>query len=267
MTEPILRPDDLEAWDILQRQASVHARTAAHGRRVDRARRVIDEAPASADPWCAMWSGGKDSTVMVHLLRGRGVLCISEKDDLDYPGEREYVERIAMSLELDLRIVEPPVSAAEVYRREAATLGPSDDIHGRAAALSKECFYSVVEAAALPFAGIFLGLRSQESRYRAVNRATRGTLYRRASGQWTATPLADWSGIDVYAYAVAHDLPLFDVYRCLGLLHRAEPWTLRKSWWVPGASARFGGVVWLRRYYPSLYRRLCEWSPWARVLG
>lgn len=79
--------------------------------------------------------------------------------------------------------------------------------------------------------------------------------------QWISTPLADWRGIDVYAYAVSRGIELLPMYRCVGLMHDEDPWNIRKSWWVPGSHARWGGIAWLRRYYPSLYARLCRMLP------
>lgn len=112
--------------------------------------------------------------------------------------------------------------------------------------------------------GIFLGLRQEESRGRRMNRVTRGTLYRKASGQYVATPIVDWSGLDVMAYMASRDIEPLSVYRCVAFMHADEPWRVRKSWWIPGASTRFGGIAWLRRYYPSLFARLCELLPDAR---
>jgi hypothetical protein len=98
-------------------------------------------------------------------------------------------------------------------------------------------------------------------------RQTRGLVYelRGRSGQVRANPLGDWNGLDVYAYAVSRGIELLPLYRCLGLMHAAEPWTLRKSWWLPGAGAARGQVVWLERYYPSLFRRLVSWLPGATL--
>lgn len=62
-------------------------------------------------------------------------------------------------------------------------------------------------------------------------------------------------------------IELLPLYRCIGLMHRDEPWRLRKSWWLPGAGAARGQVVWLRRYYPSLYSRLVSWIEGATLFG
>jgi|GEM_PF-7094146 len=269
MTEPVLRDDDRAAWATLEKTARVHAQTLAHRRAVEIARSLICRALALEQPdrWCAMWSGGKDSTVMVHLLRGLGVPVASEKDDLDYPGEREYVERLAREWGLVLTVLVPEVSPLGWIAEHRNEIEPGGDIHSRTAELSKQCFYSVVEAHTKSAAGIFLGLRAQESRGRAMNRATRGSLYKREGGQLVCSPLSDWSGLDVFAYAFTQEIELLPVYRCIGLQNIAEPWRVRKSWWLPGESARFGGVIWLRRYWPSLHSRMVAMLPGAARLS
>lgn len=281
MTEPRLRPDDLRLWDGWCRTARLHTRTLAHRRAVEQAQRVIEAAAGVAPTSCYMLSGGKDSSVLVHLAGvtvGLRLPVLSEKDDLDFPGERAHVEALMAAWNLELRVLEPDLSPAAWMAAHAADLAPGADLHGRAAALSKACFYELVERAAAPFAGIFLGLRAEESRSRALDQATHFHvdhhgrrlygLYRRraggAPGQWRACPLHGWQGIDVYAYAEAHGVPLLPLYRCIAFMHAREPWRVRKSWWVPGASSRHGGTAWLAHYYPSLFAQLRRWVPAAQ---
>ena len=265
--EPRLSAADLSCWQSWQATVAIHARTRLHAHRVDSARRVIcDLLDQDSNP-AIMWSGGKDSTAMAHLALGVDprFKLMSEKDDLDYPGEREYVEGLASAWGAHLTVLVPDVSPAQWMAEHAREIAIGGDVHGRAAGLSKACFYSVVELATMGRA-IMLGLRSEESAARRVNRATRGRLYR-ARDQWVATPLADWTGLDVYTYLQAHDIEPLPLYRCIALMHSREPWRLRKSWWVQGAAGSMGGVMWLRHYYPSLYAKLVEWSPRTQSLG
>ena len=266
LSEPVLREDDLAAWDNWQRAAGVHAGTAAHRRHVASALRVVERCMRETPNAMVSWSGGKDSTVMTHLVCvrfGAPVDVVSEKDDLDYPGEEDYVRSLGRSWGLRLNVIRPPVSPMEWIASNRAEMHPGDEIHSRAAGLSKACFYGVMEAANEPYDAVMLGLRSEESASRRQLRAGKGRYYRLKSGKARALPIADWSGIDVYAYAQANGIELLPVYRCLGLMHADEPYRLRKSWWLPGGSARFGQTVWLRRYYPSLFRQLCAWMPQA----
>jgi len=268
MTEPILDAHDVEVFDAWLAQASVWAQTRVYKARVDKAKRVVDQCLSLVPDSVCMWSGGKDSTAMTHLVSmiHPGIPVVTEKDDLDFPGERAYVERVLSMFGWNVRIISPEVSPQDWIMKHAPGLTSEDDFHSRSAALSKECFYRLVEEASRKYQAIFLGLRQEESRGRALNRACRGVLYQKSNGQYTCTPIADWRGIDVYAYLVSNGIPLLDVYRCVGFMHADEPFRIRKSWWIPGQSGRYGGVAWLRRYWPSLYYQLCEWMPDARRL-
>lgn len=279
--EPRLRSEDHRAWDTWRRTAALHGLTAAHRRVVDNAKRVIDIALKQAPNSSVMWSCGKDSTVMTHLIRvemGIKLPVFSEKDDLDYPGEREYAASLAAGWDLDLRILTPDVSPSQWLTEHAHELEVCADFHSRAAGLSRACFYDVVEKANAGFDGLFLGLRQEESAGRSVDRATHYAtingrlvldLYQRRGGanpgQWRGTPLGGWKGIDVYAYAETHGIELLPLYRCIAFMHSREPWRIRKSWWIPGASSRMGGAAWLVHYYPSLFAKLRGWFPAADV--
>jgi len=200
------------------------------------------------------------------------VSLVSEKDDLDYPGERDYVEGLAEHWSAQLEVITPQISPCDWIDQNAHLLNADDDFHSRAAELSKACFYGLVEEANAGRDAVFLGLRKGESRGRMMNRITRGLLYRKRPTEWNpsgltvCTPLGDWSGLDVYAYLARYAIDPLPVYRCVWLNHREEPWRVRKSWWIPGADSRWGGIAWLRHYWPSLYQRLLDWWPMARRL-
>lgn len=269
MIEPILTDDDHRAWETWMRTAREHAKTRAYARRVDVARSVASNELERATSPCIMWSGGKDSTAMTHLIRvglGANVPAISEKDDLDYPGEREYVERLATAWDLRLTILTPAISPRAYLAEHAHELRAWDDVHSRRAGLSAAVFYDEVERASAPHDMIFLGLRKHESRHRMMNRNVYGLAYTKRDGKRVAQPIGDWSGLDVMAYMRAHDIDALPVYRCIGFMHANDPWRVRKSWWVPGKSSSKGGIAWLQRYYPSLYAQLRAWMPTAEML-
>lgn len=253
------------------RAAGVHAKTNSHAKRVDSSKFVVDRCIQSAERVAVSWSAGKDSTVMTHLVRvemGCDVTAVSEKDDLDFPGEDAYVRDLAAAWGLRLRVVRPDISPSAWVAEHAGAMHVGDDIHARSAGLSKVCFYRVMESADRDFDAVMLGLRSEESQIRRYLRERRGRLYalRGRGGQLRCLPVADWSGIDVFAYAVSRGIELLPMYRCIGLMHATEPWRLRKSWWLPGSGAAHGQVAWLRRYYPSLFTQLVMWMPHARAL-
>lgn len=256
--EPILSDDDITLWNAWRKTFAVHATTSGFRRRVDSAKKLI----ASLEPGlkkCVMWSAGKDSTAMLHLIcveMGIKTPVVSEKDDLDYPGEHEYTKRLAEQWGLDLEIITPKLSPLAYLR--GADLEADCDVHSRKSGLSKACFYNLVEESNKRFDLIFLGIRAAESAHRKALREFRSRLYTIKNGETKCIPIADWTGLDVYAYIESRGIEIMPVYKCIGLMHREEPWRIRKSWWLPGSHGRHGGVAWLRRYYPSLWQTHCE---------
>lgn len=272
--EPILTEEDLCLWNAWSRAALAHARTRLHARRVDEARRIAVDAmtadqSAHVDDWYVGWSAGKDSTALVHLLRVDlgmdDIAVMSVKDDLDFPGEEEYLTRWATAWGIRVDIVRPRFSLQDLLAARGEDLDASEDFHGRAAELSREGFYPIIDEYVKRTGRnrAFLGLRAEESFGRSRNVAMNGVTYtRKSDGVTVCQPLARWTGLDVFGYLLSREIEPLHVYRCLAL-HHGDAGRVRKSWWVPGANTRHGGMVWLRRYYPSLHRKLCELLPSA----
>jgi 3'-phosphoadenosine 5'-phosphosulfate sulfotransferase (PAPS reductase)/FAD synthetase len=259
--EPVLTADDVRVWEGWRRTFGMHLRTQAHRRAIDGALRIADRALAGATAPLVAWSGGKDSTALAHLVRmglGADVQAVSEKDDLDYPGEEAYITELAAAWRLRLEIVRPPVSPLAWLTERRGTLSAGEDMHSRSAGLSRACFYGVMERANEGHDVLLWGLRAEESGRRRALLTSRGAAYALRSGTRRAAPLAHWSGLDVFAYLQAHGIEPLPVYRCCGWIpeHRLKPWLIRKSWWIPGAHAKNGSAAWLRRYWPSLFAKL-----------
>lgn len=268
-SEPRLAPEDVRIWDAWRRECEVHGRTRLHATRVERSERIVAEMIERAPCAYVAWSAGKDSTAMLHLTKvrcGAPGRVMSVKDDADFPGEVEYLSEVMSICGLDagcLDIIRPPESIQGWLAQHGGAIDAHDDVHGRGSPLSRMAFYGPVtaysEAAGHP--GVYLGLRAEESRGRRVNRASRGVIYERSGSGLVCQPLADWKGADVYAYLFRAGIEPLHVYRCVRLADRPD--RVRKSWWIPGASTSMGGMVWLRAYYPSLWRRLREFVPTA----
>lgn len=251
------------------RDVALHAQGRELARRVDGARRHLDAALSRDVPggWRLGLSGGKDSSALAILCAGQPLSAMSVKDDLDYPGEREALHELVQRTGHALTILTPPVSLLAYLRETRPSL--VEDLHGRTADLSAHWFYGLLDAyrAEQGYGGVLLGLRAQESRGRAMNRATHGPVYQRADGLHVAQPLCDWSALDVHAYLWREGVPLLPVYLCVD--PGADALTLRKSWWVCGGGpARRGShYTWLRRWWPDLWRLAVEIDPAVRRLS
>lgn len=268
-SEPRLSREDHEAWALLRRTAAAHARTLAFRRRHDAARRYAADGLAAGSRHGIASSFGKDSMAMVALLIELG--CRSEvfchRDDMDFPGSLEHTRTVASAWGIDATILTPSFSV-RAWIDEHAPFDSYEDLHGRSGEMARRAFYEVVDGYNARFDVVFIGTRKHESRARMMDRVTHGHLHRlrpdahHAGGLLTAKPLCDWTGLDVYAYLETRGA--FDLlppwYRCIAFMHEQAPWRIREAWWLPEAStARKGGVAWLARYYPSLYRDLARW--------
>lgn len=265
MLEPILTQEDLDRWEVWKATCLAHAKTRLYARRLDQAKRYLHEALTLEPRARLSWSAGKDSTALVHLAVHEGAKgrIFSIKDDLDYPGEREYIERYAAAWGvLDrLDILTPDVSLWDLLVSMKDRHDIRDDLHSRSAEFSRLGFYSVIDSynARSEVRATLLGLRAEESVGRRNNRNSRGHIYLKNDGELVGQPLCDWRGVDVYAYLLSHDIELLPVYRCIRFSTRPD--RIRKSWWVPGKHGARGGSIWLKAYYPSLYRKLVSVYP------
>lgn len=261
--EPVLTVDDVESWAMWEKAFLVRSKLASFRRLVDGSKRLIAlELERSRSPLVS-WSAGKDSTALAHLvveaMGAKHVTLMSEKDDLDYPGEEEYISKLACQWGASLRIVRPEVSPAAWIEARCSAMSPGDDIHSRRSGLSKACFYGVVKEADRGHDLVMLGLRGEESAIRRNLLRRSGLAYTLASGQRRANPIGWWKGEDVFAYLLSAGVEPLDVYKCTSFMHHGKPWLIRKSWWLPGSSAKHGQYAWLRRYYPSLHRKAEGW--------
>ncbi len=87
------------------------------------------------------YSGGKDSTALLHLASSMGVYrAMSVKDDLDFPGELEYVTKMAKRCNVKLDIINPPESLQEWLKNNGGRFYVDDNFHSRSYEFSNK-FY------------------------------------------------------------------------------------------------------------------------------
>lgn len=261
--EPVLTPEDMASWSMWEKAFRVRAGLASFRRMVDNAKRLIARELETASSPMVSWSAGKDSTALAHLavvgLGAKDIVLMSEKDDLDYPGEEEYIVGLSAQWGAQLRIVRPEISPSAWIEARCAAMCPGDDVHSRRSGLSKACFYGVVQEADSAHDLVMLGLRGEESAIRRNLLRRRGLAYTLASGQRRANPIGWWKGEDVFAYLLSVGVEPLHVYKCTSFMHHGKPWLIRKSWWLPGSSSEHGQYAWLRRYYPSLHKKAERW--------
>ncbi len=110
------------------------------------------------------------------------------------------------------------------------------------------------------YTGLFWGLRADESaRRRATSRVHGPLFHAKHADLWRCAPLAWLTGHELWYLIDSLEIPYNTLYDKT-LLQPRE--LIRNSGWLTTDGARTKGrIVWLRHYYPDLYRRLREIEP------
>lgn len=243
-------------WEHFVDNCIENSKLDSYRRKVDKSIAITKEAIGMGISWYVAWSGGKDSTVLAHLVNEQvpGIPVWSEKDDCDFPGELDYVLEVAKKYNFNLALTQPESSLWDMLD----SYDIFEDLHSRGTRFSDSFFYSAVEEQMQKYDGCFLGLRTEESKSRLWNYKKHGYIYKKKDGKYICTPLANWKAIDVFTYLIANDIPVLDVYKKTKF---SSPEQIRKAWVLPSKQAKDGYCVWLRYYYPELYNKLARRFP------
>lgn len=176
------------------------AQTEAHQHALAEARRVISEAVAQSKKPMVSFSGGKDSTAMLHLV-------LQQKRDVtvwhwDYGPAfvPRDVQAEIENLPRRLGVRQLRIDTSGIYWREWRK--------------AKNVFYRVYFGLVAPrllqegYDCVFVGIRAEES----VKRRLRIAANRSLTAIREAWPLASWQWLDVWAYLVNNNVPYLSLY-------------------------------------------------------
>lgn len=267
----------MTTWESVVASWKIHGRSAELSRKVELAKDVCRAAiedvgrssPYDGGMYCGC-SGGKDSVAMSGLLHEGGfkIPIVYCSTPLDTPGSEGTIQELSDTLGTEVEIVEPEVDAWEWLEK----LPKSFDLLGG----DYRAFLHVFSAVNLSIAygyetkrsGVFLGLRTEESRGRRLNRMFRGKLYQNSvDKRWTCQPIVDWTAKDVFAFAVSRELPIHPYYRLALEKMKVHPESPQSR--VGCMMPEDGVVSWrvltpMSMLYPEMYRRLINIRPELR---
>lgn len=236
--------------------ALLWARTPQHRAAVDRSKRIIADALRTAPSWYVAFSGGKDSTCVLSLVRAAApeTPAVTSVRQWDLP-ETEAI--LAQTANLR-RVTYEGFNNGEPWVARWDSRKQARERHPDIVFLSHE----QIMARGASEAGVFLGLRAQEASYRKKHLLANGILFDcQKSGKVQCNPIAWWTVLDVWGFILSNGVPYNAAYDVMERMRlpldeqRVGPFD---------AALGSGALAILKRGWPEQWNRIAARHPEAR---
>jgi len=264
--------------------------------KIERAHALLAKALSEHTHPVVCWSGGKDSTVVLHLVLQHfpDIPVVNVDTGVEFPDTIAFVKHLASCWSLNLILATPedgvtfwsigekhgwPIFGKNIaqnveYANRSGNLREQLSVLEQRLAehkvhISNRCTQYLQtkpskKAEAECGADLkVVGLRAQESMARARLYVDHGDYYmvKRYYGRgkpiWKVNPIALWTERDVWAYHEQHEIPHCALY---------DKGYERNGCWPCAMAVRYGQLRRLRLAYPELHRFLVTESKMAPVL-
>lgn len=253
--------------------------------KLDYSRKIIQNSLSRFSNPVICWSGGKDSTIIIHLIKEifPKIPIINVDIDVEFIETKNFIERLANEWNLNLiRTSSKETNFWEIGERYGWPIfgkNISSNV-GRAirsgnlrhqlsefekflvennARISNKCAYYLREKPSIKIeknlnADIkYIGLRAEESRIRSVLWVDYGETYyvkhyfKRNKGIWKSNPICLWTEEDIWRYHKENNIPYCSIYN--------EGYE-RNGCWTCCMGVKYGQLKRLRLYDKKLYSHL-----------
>lgn len=237
------------------------------------ANRLIKAALETAMVPTVAWSGGKDSTVLLHLVRQfvPDILVNFNDTKVEFPETLKFVREMERKWGLNLYISKPekgkdfwwcqekfgwPLMGKDFMRKTFAVTGPQKKLQNSDVRIAANCCYYLKEKPAILFQREFdvdlvlLGTLAEESNRRRINWYKYGDLHWvKKEKVWKAKPLSIWKEEDIWEYHRRFNIPMCELY---AMGHK------RNGCWCCGMSIAHpnNNLAMLRQTHPKMWRFL-----------
>lgn len=252
MSQSALRPED-----------ALRAKLPAFQLKVDRALEVVSRARRIGRIGIS-FSGGKDSTVLLHLVRR----VDPEAPAAFFDSGAELQSTYEIVRHYGVETIHPRLTFQEMARY-SGKWGYADPVDpgcpfNFGTVLMDEPGETFVVKHRLRVSA--MGLRGEESAGRWMNAAARGELYQGSDRTWYLCPLAYWTVDDVWAYISHHQLKYNAAYDALDAcgVPRGQQ---RIATILGDRAAQYGKYALLKRIELETFNRLAAEFPELRSYG
>jgi 3'-phosphoadenosine 5'-phosphosulfate sulfotransferase (PAPS reductase)/FAD synthetase len=241
----------------LRREDLIRATLAAHLRRVDASLDAIRRA-AEIGPIGVCYSGGKDSTVTLDLVRR----VVPDAPAAFFDSGCELDSTLAMVAHVGAVTIHPRITMLDMARYAGwwgykHPVDPGCPFDAKRIVIEEPSEAFVVRHRLRVVAH---GIRGEESGARGKHTRARGELYEGADRTWYVMPIARWSLEDVWAYIASRELRYNRAYDDMSDARIARDGQ-RVATLLGDRGSGWGRHAMLRRYAPDRWRDLVAEFP------
>lgn len=193
------------------------------------------------------FSGGKDSTVMLHLISRltKNIDVFTECNDLDFPDKMELCDKLI-----------------DICKIKNYYTGHTERINLVDGSGWFQCVKEFVEDG--NYDGLFMGLREEESKGRRINIYKKGLIYNYSKNNKNMNklrcclPLGFWKAEEIFTYIIKYNLPYHKIYDCDDF---KKPHDIRFSWTfdITNNLCKIddNAIIIYKKYFPDVFNNLC----------